>query len=430
MRSTLDQSIYDAYVALLKSELIPALGCTEPIAIAFAAAKAVEILGAFPDKLKATCSGNIIKNVKSVTVPNSGGLCGIDVAATLGAVAGDAKKELEVLSTVTPLDQERTKQLVKQGFCTVRLAEGVENLFIRMIATKDEHMVQVEIQGSHTNVSKIIKDGVVLLDQSSETAEHSPLDSYKALLDTKACIDFALQVKIADVEQIIQRQIDLNTAISEEGLRGDWGVGVGKTMLKYYDHSDVRVRACAKAAAGSDARMGGCSLPVVINSGSGNQGMTVSLPVIEYALELSSSYETLIRALVLANLIALLQKRYIGNLSAFCGAVCAATGAASGIAFLYGGSYEEISNTITNTLANIGGIVCDGAKASCAAKIASALDAAIFGFLLGMKEKKAFRSGDGLVKSDADKTIQSVGRMGRVGMKCTDVEILNIMLEN
>jgi L-cysteine desulfidase len=274
-----------------------------------------------------------------------------------------------------------------------------------------------------------MKDEKVLLDHSTDGSEEDKIASYKALLDTKACIDFAIQVNFSDVEEIIQRQITLNTAISEEGLRGDYGVGVGKTMLKYYDHSDVRVRACAKAAAGSDARMGGCSLPVVINSGSGNQGMTVSLPVIEYAKELRSSYETLVRALVLANLIALLQKRYIGNLSAFCGAVCAATGAASGITFLYGGNYEDISNTITNTLANIGGIVCDGAKASCAAKIASALDAAIFGFLLGMKEKKAFRSGDGLVKGNADKTIQSVGRMGREGMKCTDVEILNIMLE-
>ncbi|WP_349681275.1 serine dehydratase subunit alpha family protein [Sphaerochaeta sp. UBA5836] len=413
----------------MKHELIPALGCTEPIAIALAAAKATEVLGTFPDSLHVACSGNIIKNVKSVTVPNSGGLCGIDVAATLGAVAGKAEKELEVLSEVTGPDQERTKALVDAHFCTVSLAEGVENLFISMQAKQADQSVLVEIHGSHTNITKIVKNGVILHNAAKGTSSESHIDSYKELLDIRPCIEFANEVQISDVQDIIERQIELNTAIAEEGLRGDYGIGVGKTMLKYYDDADVRVRACARAAAGSDARMGGCALPVVINSGSGNQGMTVSLPVIEYAREVNASHEKLIRALVLANLIALLQKRYIGNLSAFCGAVSAATGAASGIAYLYGGSYEEISNTITNTLANIGGIVCDGAKSSCAAKIASALDAAIFAFLLGVKEGRTFKSGDGLVKEDAERTIQSVGRMGREGMKSTDVEILNIMLE-
>lgn len=425
----LSKTVYDAYVALLRHELIPALGCTEPIAIALAAAKATEVLGTFPDSLHVACSGNIIKNVKSVTVPNSGGLCGIDVAATLGAVAGKAMKELEVLSEVTAEDQERTKNLVEAGFCTVSLAKGVTNLFISMVAKKAEQSALVEIVGSHTNITKIVKNGEILQITGNGNSTESHIDEYKEMLDIKSCIEFADKVQISEVQDIIERQIELNTAIAEEGLKGDYGIGVGKTMLKYYNDADVRVRACARAAAGSDARMGGCALPVVINSGSGNQGMTVSLPVIEYAHEIHAAHDTLIRALVLANLIALLQKRYIGNLSAFCGAVSAATGAATGIAYLYGGNYEEISNTITNTLANIGGIVCDGAKSSCAAKIASALDAAIFAFLLGVKEGKTFKSGDGLVKANAEKTIQSIGRMGREGMKSTDVEILNIMLE-
>jgi L-cysteine desulfidase len=422
------KEIYDAYVDLLHLELVPALGCTEPIAIALAAAKAREVLGEFPDSITVSCSGNIIKNVKSVTVPNSGGLHGIAVAATLGAVGGISEKKLEVLSEITPEHQNITKELVDRGFCHVKLAEGVENLFISMVAKKGKHTSLVEIHGSHTNITKVIKDNEMLFNAPLGESDEDHIAAYKDMLETHAIYDFTRQVRIQDVKSIIQRQIELNTAIADEGLRGEYGIGIGKTMLKYSQESDVRVRACARAAAGSDARMGGCSMPVVINSGSGNQGMTVSLPVIEYAKELKCSQETLIRALVLANLIAFLQKRYIGNLSAYCGAVCAATGAASGIAFLYGGKYEDISNTITNTLANIGGIVCDGAKASCAAKIASALDAAIFAFLLGMKEGRAFQNGDGLVKETADMTIQSVGRMGREGMKCTDIEILNIML--
>jgi len=429
MSEQISEDVYAAYVALLKHELVPALGCTEPIAIALAAAKARSVLGTFPDSLEISCSGNIIKNVKSVTVPNSGGLSGIEVAAILGAVGGDADNSLEVLEKVTDEHRRITRELVAKSFCTVSLAEGVENLYISLTAIKAEESALVEIRETHTNITRIEKNGNILFEAAKGDSEADHYASLKEMLDTKSIIAFAHTVKIKDVKDILERQIEMNTNISEEGLKGDYGIGVGKTMLKYYNTSDVRVRATAKAAAGSDARMGGCSLPVVINSGSGNQGMTVSLPVIEYAKELKVDHETLLRALALANLIALLQKRYIGSLSAFCGAVSAATGAASGITYLYGGGYEEISNTITNTLANIGGVVCDGAKASCAAKIASALDAAIFAMLLGVNEKRAFRSGDGLVKDDVEKTIQSVGRMGREGMKSTDVEILNIMLD-
>lgn len=424
----LDAKLYDSYLNLLKDELVPALGCTEPIALALAAAKAVDVLGAFPDHLDIRCSANIIKNVKSVTVPNSGGLKGIDIATALGAVGGNAADGLEVLSAVTKAHQQQAKRLVEEGFCTVSLAKGVQNLFIEVRARKGDEYALVEIRDKHTNLSHIEKNGVVLSSQDKANVSDSVSD-YKQMLNIKDILAFAKRVAISDVQDLINKQIALNTAISDEGLRGEYGISVGKTMLKYYGSADVRIRASAKAAAGSDARMSGCALPVVINSGSGNQGMTVSLPVVEFAKELNCTHETLIRALVLANLIALLQKRYIGSLSAFCGAVSAATGAACGIAFLYGGDYEEISNTITNTLANIGGIVCDGAKPSCAAKIASALDAAIFAFLMGTKEKRSFKSGDGLVKEDAERTIQSIGRMGREGMKSTDEEIINIMLD-
>ncbi len=424
----LDAKLYDSFLALLKSELVPALGCTEPIAIALAAAKAVAVMGSFPEHLDIRCSANMIKNVKSVTVPNSGGLKGIDIAAALGAVGGDSSLGLEVLSTITPEHQSKAKSLVSSGFCTVSLARGVQNLYIEIQAKIQGEYVLVEIRDTHTNISRIEKNGDVV-SSIERTKQVDSLSEAKKLLNIKDILTFAKQVAMVDVADLINEEIKLNTAISDEGLRGEYGISVGKTMLKYYGSDDVRIRASAKAAAGSDARMSGCALPVVINSGSGNQGMTVSLPVIEFANELKCTHETLIRALVLANLIALLQKRYIGSLSAFCGAVSAATGAACGIAFLYGGEYEEISNTITNTLANIGGIVCDGAKPSCAAKIASALDAAIFAFLMGTKEKRSFKSGDGLVKEDAEKTIQSIGRMGREGMKSTDEEIINIMLD-
>lgn len=425
----LSRSTYTAYLSLLRHELVPALGCTEPIAIALAAAKAREVLNQMPSQLHVKCSGNVIKNVKSVTVPNSGGLCGIDVAATLGVIGGKSELDLEVLRDIDDTQIHRTKLLLQSGFCAVDLAEGKEGLFIAVQAIHGTEEVLVEIEGSHTNITRILKNGETLLEGNQLVVGEDEIQAYKEMLDIQTILEFADHVEISDVEQVIQRQIDLNSAIADEGLRGDWGIRVGKTMLKYSKEQDVKIRATARAAAGSDARMGGCSLPVVINSGSGNQGMTVSLPVIEYAEELGVSRPTMIRALVLANLIALLQKRYIGNLSAFCGAVSAAGGAASGIAYLYGGSYDEISNTITNTLANVGGIVCDGAKPSCAAKIASSLDAAILAFLLGAKEGRRFRSGDGLVKENAEKTIESVGRMGREGMRSTDIEILNIMME-
>lgn len=426
----MDKKIYDAYVAILKTELVPALGCTEPIAIAFAAAKARDVLGSFPETIRVEASGNIVKNVQGVTVPNSGGLKGIDVAATLGAVGGDAEIGLEALSKITEEQIKKAKQLVDSGFCTCSLVDGKDNLYIRVTAKSGEDTAVVVVSEKHTNITYIEKNGKVLIDvKSTGVKNDAGNEANKSLLSVRDIIRFADEVNIDDVRAVIERQIEYNTAISKEGLAREYGAKIGRTLEKLYDKNDVRVRARAAAAAGSDARMSGCPLPVVINSGSGNQGMTVSLPVIEYAKEWNVPHDKLIRALVLANLIALLQKRYIGSLSAFCGAVCAATGAGCGITYLHGGDEDAVARTITNTLADVGGIVCDGAKPSCAAKIASAVDAAILGFELGSHEGVAFKSGEGLVKESAEDTIRSFGRMGREGMRSTDTEILHIMLE-
>lgn len=421
----MDKKIYDAYINILKSELVPALGCTEPIAIAFAGAKVRETLGEMPDFIKVKCSGNIIKNVKGVTVPNSGGLRGIDSSATLGVVGGDVSRELEVLKNITDEHRKKTVELLKNNFCKCELIEGEENLQIYIYAQKGDSNASVEIKGSHTNITDITKNGETIF--SSENADKNSGHLDKDLLNVKDILTFAKEAEIEDIEAVIKRQIEMNVAIANEGIKNNYGVSVGKTLLENYN-VDVKLRAKAMAAAGSDARMSGCSMPVVTNSGSGNQGITVCLPVVEYAKELQVSEDTLYRALLLSNLIAILQKYHIGKLSAFCGAVSAASGAASGIAFLYGCDYKEISDTITNTLCSVGGMVCDGAKASCAAKIATALDTAIMAFMLA-KNNRVFKNGEGLVKEDIEATIDSVGRMGREGMKATDVEILNIMID-
>lgn len=422
----MNKNIYDTYTNILKIELISALGCTEPIAIAFAGAKAREVLGVMPNSIAIKCSGNIIKNVKGVIVPNSGGLKGIDVAVTLGVVAGNAKKNLEVLSDVREEDIEITKNLINNNFCKCELIEGEENLQIIVDAIYENNSATVEIKSSHTHISKIIKNGKLIF--IDENVNISPEDINRDLLNIKDIYEYANIVNIDDIKNIIDNQINLNYQIAKEGILNDYGAKVGKTILNSYDSSDVRVRAKAMAAAGSDARMGGALMPVVINSGSGNQGITVSVPVIEYAKELNASHEKLLRALVLSNLVAILQKKYIGKLSAFCGAVSAGTAAAAGISFLYGGTFEDISNTITNAIANIGGIICDGAKSSCAAKIASSVEGGILGFILSNNIGQAFKYGEGIVQDNVDNTIRSIGKIAKEGMKSTDMEILNIMI--
>lgn len=422
----MDKSLYNNYCGILKAELVPALGCTEPIAIAFAAAKARDVLGCLPEHIEMSCSGNIIKNVKGVTVPNSGGMKGIDVAATLGVVGGDADSQLEVLEHVTREHIEKTRQLVGQGFCSCNLVEDVANLYIVACVKGQGHEAEVTIINRHTYITKIVKDGQTIFERSLEhDGDSNAVDRSK--LNVKDILDFADEVDLDDVREVLERQVAYNTAIAQEGLNKNYGAQVGRTLIQYYGNN-VKTRARAKAAAGSDARMSGCSLPVVINSGSGNQGMTVSLPVIEFAKELNLSEEALFRALVVSNLIAIHQKKYIGSLSAYCGAVSAACGAGAAITYMTGGGYERISETIVNTIANVGGIVCDGAKPSCAAKIASAVDAAILAHYMGMVNR-TFHPGEGIVKDSVEETIRSIGYIGRVGMKHTDVEILNVMID-
>lgn len=422
----MDKNLYENYINILKEELVPALGCTEPIAIAFAGAKVREVLGDMPESVVVKCSGNIIKNVKGVTVPNSNGLKGIDVAAVLGIVGGDASKNLEVLSSIKQEDIDNTKKLLETDFCKCELIENVENLYIIIEAKNKKSNAIVEIRNGHTNITKIIKDGKEIFKSDDNSSSNSNTD--RESLTVKDIYTFANEVKIEDIKDIISRQINMNTAISKEGMKNEYGASVGKTLLKHYGENDIRNKAKAYASAGSDARMGGCAMPVVTNSGSGNQGITASIPVIEYASHLKVSEEKLYRALVLSNLIAILQKKHIGKLSAFCGVVCAATGAASGIAYLHDATYKEITDTIINALCTIGGMVCDGAKSSCASKIAEAIDCGILAFNMA-RDGKVFKSGDGLVKDDVEATIDSIGRMAKEGMKATDVEILNIMIE-
>lgn len=421
----MEKSLYDNYVNILKHELIPALGCTEPIAIAYASAKARQVLGEMPDRIEMNLSGNIIKNVKGVTVPNSGGLKGMEVAAVLGVVGGNADAALEVLESVKPEDIELTKKLVAQGICTCELAEGVANLYVEAKVYKDGHSAEVTILDHHTNIVKVVKDGEVLVDRKSED-ENADAGIDKSKLTLRDIIDFANEVKIEDVKEVLGRQLTMNKAISQEGLDNPWGAQVGKTLLASRGN-DVVTRACARAAAGSDARMSGCSLPVVINSGSGNQGITVSMPVYTYAEEWNISEDKLYRALCISNLVSVHIKYFIGSLSAFCGAVSAACGSGAAIAYMYGASYDQIGQTIINTLGNVGGIVCDGAKSSCAAKISSAVNAALLGFQMAI-EGKGFQNGEGIVLEDVEQTIKSMGHVGRVGMAGTDIDILNIMI--
>ncbi len=421
----METTLYQSYLDILKEELVPALGCTEPIAIAYASAAARKLLGEIPVHMDVFCSGNIIKNVKSVTVPNSGGLRGIEAAAILGAIGGNAEKKLEVLEEITETHCQKTKDLLKTDFCNCHLQEEVANLYIRVEMVGTEHSSQVIINDKHTNIVFLKKDDKILLEKGVEVKQEGP--DRRELLNVRDILEFSKEVRMEDIEEVIGGQVQMNTTIAEEGLKNPYGAQVGRTLLKAYGNN-VSIRAKARAAAGSDARMNGCSLPVVINSGSGNQGMTCSLPVIEYAKEWEVSKEKMYRALVVSNLVAIHQKKYIGSLSAYCGAVSAACGAGAAITWLHGGDYEAVSKTITNTIANMGGVVCDGAKSSCAAKIASAVDAAIMAFMLET-EDQCFQPGEGLVKENVEETIRSMGYVGRVGMKDTDVTILNLMLE-
>ena len=418
--------IYRDYVEILKRELVPAMGCTEPIAIAYCAAKARAVLGSLPEKVTVAASGNIIKNVKSVIVPNTGGSKGIEAAAAIGIVAGDEEAGLEVIAHAKEEDKAKLTDYLNRTEINVELAQTDNVLDIQVKVSKGADTAEVHIVNEHTNIVQIARNGEILLAKEIENVVDNGKPDYE-FLTIEDIYDFAMNCDLDDVREILDRQIAYNTAIAAEGLKNNYGANIGKTLLKAYGH-DVRIRARARAAAGSDARMGGCELPVVINSGSGNQGMTVSLPVIEYAEEVGAARETLYRALLLSNLVTLHEKEGIGRLSAYCGAISAGAGAGAGIAFLCGGDYKTVIHTIVNALAITSGIVCDGAKASCAAKISAAVDAGILGFEM-YRNGQQFYDGDGLVKKGVENTIRNISRLGRIGMKETDKEIISMMIE-
>ena len=417
---------YAAYLRILAEELVPAMGCTEPISISFCAAKARELLGTLPEAVTVAASGNIIKNVKSVVVPNTGGRKGIETAAAVGVVAGDPSRELEVIASVTPEQREELGRYLASTPIQVLPADTDLVLDVTVTVRAGGHSASVRVANQHTNIVSMARDGETLFEAPAVGCGTTPAASPdRALMDFDDIFDFADTVDIEDVKPLLDRQIAYNTAISREGLQGDWGANIGSTLLKIYG-DDVKIRARAAAAAGSDARMSGCELPVVINSGSGNQGMTVSLPVIEYAKELNSPPERLYRALTLSNLTAIYQKEGIGRLSAYCGAVSAGASAGAGIAYLLGGGRTEAAHTIVNALAITSGIICDGAKASCAGKIAAAVDAGILGYYMFLNGQE-FHGGDGIISKGIESTLRNVTRLGKEGMKETDEEIIRIM---
>lgn len=419
--------VYKTCVQVLKEELLPAMGCTEPIAIAYAAAVARRTLGALPARVTVTASGNIIKNVKCVFVPNTGGLRGIPAAAAAGIVAGRDELLLEVISKATAAEQAEIRAYLERTPITVRLSDSPHIFDIDIRVEADGHTARARIVQHHTNIVRIEKDGEILLDVdcSAAVAEDGLCD--RSCLSVAGILDFVESAALEDIEGPVRRQIEYNTRIAEEGLSGSWGANIGKVLLDTYGN-DVKVRARAMAAAGSDARMNGCSLPVVIVSGSGNQGITASLPVVEFAKELGVGYDKTIRAVALSDLITVHLKSGIGRLSAYCGAVSAGCGSGAGIAYLYGGGLREVEHTIVNSIAIDSGIVCDGAKASCAAKIASAVDAGILGYHM-YKNGQEFRAGDGLVTHGVEETIRNIGTLAREGMRETDREILHIMCD-
>ncbi len=417
---------YEAYVSILKAHLIPAMGCTEPIAIAYAAAVARRALGMVPERTQVLVSGNIIKNAKSVTVPNTAGRKGIEAACAAGLIAGDPDKELQVISAVSEDQLHEIDEYLEKGTITVGVKPDARLFDILIIAEAGDHRATARIADRHTNVVEITFDGCCL-HASISSGQEEQGGAQEQLLTIEGAYDFADSCDLTDVRPVIARQIAFNTAIAMEGLTGKWGAGVGRMILDLHgDH--VRVRARAMAAAGSDARMSGCEMPVIINSGSGNQGMTVSLPILEYAKAGNIPEERLYRALVLANLTAIRQKTLIGCLSAYCGAVSAGCAAAVGVAYLEGGSLSLVNHTLVNGLAILSGTICDGAKPSCAAKIASAVDAGLIGYEMA-KSHRQFRGGEGIVKKGVENTIQNVGRLGRDGMRETDQEILRIMTD-
>lgn len=423
----MQREIYESYIKILKEELLTAMGCTEPIAVAYAAALARSALGSLPERVEIAVSGNILKNVKSVIVPNTCGLKGVKAATAAGIIAGKPENKLQVLAELTDEDITAVSQYLKKAEFTVKQAQNgcVFDIAVKVFAGNDSAFVRIE--GHHTNVVTVERNGEKLVDGKVLKDVESNLTD-RSVLNVKDIIDFADCVEIADIEEIISRQIELNSAIAEEGLKNDYGARVGKILLKAFGES-VHNRAKATAAAGSDARMNGCNLPVVIVSGSGNQGMTASLPVAVYAKHMNVTREKMLRAVALSDLITVHLKTGIGRLSAYCGAVSAGAGAGAGIAYLYGGKYNEIAHTVVNALAIDSGLICDGAKSSCAAKIAAAVDAGLTGMEMERNGSR-FCGGDGILEQCVERTIENVCDLARVGMRETDEEIIKIMIKS
>ncbi len=421
----MDRILYDSYLDILREELIPAMGCTEPIAVAYAAAIARDTLGCMPDSTELIVSGNIVKNVKSVVVPNTGGRKGLRTAVAAGLCFGKAEKELEVIADATEQDLADLDAYLRTADITLKEADSNQPFDLAVLLHKGSDSAYVHIVSHHTNVVCIRKNDTVILEKPF-TDDTIQVPENRKLLSVEHIVEFADTVDIEDVRPILQRQIDYNLAIAQEGLKGEYGAQIGRILLLSYGNS-VHNRAKAWAAAGSDARMDGCEMPVVINSGSGNQGITTSIPVIVYAQECAVSEDLLFRALVISNLVTIHLKTGIGSLSAYCGATSAGAGAGAGICYLYGGSYEEIAQTIVNALAINSGMICDGAKASCAAKIASAVEAGLLGMCMNMHDSQFF-GGDGIVVTGVENTIKAVSSIARDGMRGTDKEVIKLMM--
>lgn len=419
-----EDNIYQIYVQILKEELVTAMGCTEPIAISYAAARARAVLGELPEKIVVKASGSIIKNVKSVVVPNTGGLRGIEAAAAAGVVCGNENKKLEVLSEIESEDIERIKGYLGQADIKVEYQETGHTFDLSVCVYKEHSQASVRITDYHTNIVQIEKNWELIRDDlKDEKIEKANRD----VLSMENIWEFVRCADIEDVKETLDKQIECNMKIAREGIRGNYGANIGSILLKMEGDS-VQVRAKAMAAAGSDARMNGCGLPVVINSGSGNQGITCSVPVLVYGESLNCDIEKIYRALLLSNLTAIYIKAGIGTLSAYCGAVSAGAAAGAGIAYLHGGGYEEIKHTVVNALAIVSGIVCDGAKASCAAKIASSVKAGIVGYYMYLNEQE-FYAGEGIVAEGIDRTIENIGILGKEGMKETNKKIIEMMIK-
>lgn len=417
---------YGNYLKILQEELVPATGCTEPIAIAYGAAKARELLGVLPESVLVEASGNIIKNVKSVVVPNTDSLKGIEAAAAAGIVAGQSDKILEVISEVTPAQRAEIRVYLADRPIVVKPAEGDKVFDILITLRAGNNHVKLRISDYHTHIVYIEKNGEVLF-QSGEVLSDSARDMLtdRSCLSVEGVLDFASTCNLEDVRALIERQIDYNYAIAEEGMRHSWGANIGSVLKEHYGVG-IYSRARYMAAAGSDARMSGCEMPVIIVSGSGNQGITASVPVVEYAKELNVSRDQMVRAVLLSDLLTIHLKTGIGRLSAYCGAVSAGCSAGAAIAYLHGGGFREIAHTLVNSLAIVSGMICDGAKASCAAKISAAVDAGLVGYSM-FRSGQQFRGGDGIVTKGVEETIRNIGRLGRLGMRETDREIIRIM---